>query len=74
MTFPKNSGIMSYLLVAAGAGAGVVGAAGAFVGAGFVVSCCFVVSSLWEQPANTPKIPDSTIRVNSLFIVELSFD
>jgi hypothetical protein len=66
---------MSYLLVAAGAGAGVVGAGALFVVfAEGVDGGVLLLSSLGEQPANTPKIPDSTIRVNSLFIVELSFD
>jgi len=54
---------MSYLLVL-----GIEGAAGAFVPAGGV-------SDLFSQPVSTAPmtIPNSTIRVYILFIVELTF-
>ncbi len=46
----------------------VLGAAGAFV-LGVVVE----VSVLWLQPATTPNKPNSTIRVNNLFIFRVTF-
>ena len=60
MTFPNcGSNVLTYLLVLAAAG-------------GALVEALVVSLPLWLQPANTPRRPNSAIRVSNLFIVAIT--